>query len=310
MANATVSRLGQKDGAGSDTALFLKVFSGEVLSAFRERNVFMNRHMIRSISSGYTAQFPATWKSSAAYHTPGEEILGTVINGNERTIAIDDLLVASAFLANIDEAMNHYDLRREYSFQLGAALAKTFDQNVAQVAVLAARGSATVSGGNGGSVLTDADGDSNGASLVATLFEAAEDLDDKDVPDMDRTVFVSPNLFYLLVQEDSVIDADLVEGRNGGRDSGHIARVAGFDIVKSNNVPSTNVTTGPSAYRGDFSTTIAVAMHRSAVGTVKLLDLAMESEYDVRRQGTLLVAKYAIGHGILRPESAVEIKTS
>jgi len=33
-------------------------------------------------------------------------------------------------------------------------------------------------------------------------------------------------------------------------------------------------------------------------------------EYDVRRQGTLLVAKYAMGHGILRPDAAFEIKTS
>jgi len=36
----------------------------------------------------------------------------------------------------------------------------------------------------------------------------------------------------------------------------------------------------------------------------------MESEYDIRRQGTLMVGKLAYGHGILRPEAAVEIKTA
>ena len=30
-------------------------------------------------------------------------------------------------------------------------------------------------------------------------------------------------------------------------------------------------------------------------------------EYDVRRQGTLMVAKYAMGHGVLRPEAAIVI---
>ena len=35
----------------------------------------------------------------------------------------------------------------------------------------------------------------------------------------------------------------------------------------------------------------------------------MESEYDLRRQGSLMVAKMALGHGILRPESATLIKT-
>lgn len=47
-----------------------------------------------------------------------------------------------------------------------------------------------------------------------------------------------------------------------------------------------------------------------AVGTVKLLDLAQEMAYDIRRQGTLIVSKYAVGHGILRPECAVELKTT
>ena len=46
----------------------------------------------------------------------------------------------------------------------------------------------------------------------------------------------------------------------------------------------------------------------SAAGTVKLMDLATEMEYDIRRQGTLMVAKYAMGHGVLRPEAAVGIK--
>jgi hypothetical protein len=40
------------------------------------------------------------------------------------------------------------------------------------------------------------------------------------------------------------------------------------------------------------------------------MDLAMESEYDIRRQGTLMVAKYAMGHGIIRPACAIELKTA
>jgi len=43
---------------------------------------------------------------------------------------------------------------------------------------------------------------------------------------------------------------------------------------------------------------------------VKLLDLGMESEYQISRQGTLMVAKYAVGHGVLRPEAAVELSTA
>jgi hypothetical protein len=38
--------------------------------------------------------------------------------------------------------------------------------------------------------------------------------------------------------------------------------------------------------------------------------MGMESEYDIRRQGTLMVAKYAVGHSPLRNKCAVEIVTS
>lgn len=307
MANANVSRLGQANATGDALALFLKVFGGEVLTAFREKNVFLSRHMVRTISHGKSAQFPATWKAGARYHAPGTEILGQNINHNERVISIDGLLISDAFLASIDEAMNHYDVRREYSFQLGAALARQFDMTVAQVGILAARASATVSGGFGGTVIEDEDGATNADSLIASIFAAAQALEEKDVPSEDRFVFVRPAQYYQLVNSSSkLVHADYTSG-NGGVDSGRVLRVAGMEIVMSNHIPSTDIDEGPEEYQGDFSNTIALVMQRTAVGTVKLLDLALESEWDIRRQGTLFVAKYAMGHGILRPEAAVEI---
>jgi hypothetical protein len=83
-----------------------------------------------------------------------------------------------------------------------------------------------------------------------------------------------------------------------------------MEIVKTNNLPQTNVVSGPTAYQGNFTTTIGLAMQKQAVGTVKLMDLAMEMEYSARHQGTLLVGKYALGSDILRPECAVEVKTA
>lgn len=55
MANANVSNLGQINAAGATDALFLKVFSGEVLTSFHRQNVFLGKTMVRSISSGKSA---------------------------------------------------------------------------------------------------------------------------------------------------------------------------------------------------------------------------------------------------------------
>ena len=111
MSNATVSRIGQVNGANDVNALFLQVWSGEVLATFMRENTMLGMTQVRSISSGKSAQFPVIGTTSASYHTPGNEILGTSIKHNEKTVNIDDLLVSSAFIANLDEAKNHYDVR-------------------------------------------------------------------------------------------------------------------------------------------------------------------------------------------------------
>ena len=52
---------------------------------------------------------------------------------------------------------------------------------------------------------------------------------------------------------------------------------------------------------------IGLVMTTDAVATVKLMDLSVESEYQINRQGTLVVSKYAMGHNILRPACAVAL---
>ena len=86
MSNATVSNLGQAAASGSTTALFLKVFSGEVLTAFEDAQSTADKHVVRSISSGQSAQFPVMGKATASYHTAGNEITGGSITHNERVI--------------------------------------------------------------------------------------------------------------------------------------------------------------------------------------------------------------------------------
>ena len=322
MTNATPSRLGVVNGAtpsnfATETSLFLKVFAGEVLTVFEENNVMKDLHTMRTISSGKSAQFPVTGRANAAYHTPGTPLLGTQsIKHNEIVINIDDLLIADTFIANIDEARNHYDVRAEYSRLLGMALAKEFDQRTMRVGVLAARGSATITGENGGSTITTGAGAGaiTGAELAAAIFEAAQTLDEKDVPENERVAIVKPEEYYKLVQETDVINRDW--GGAGVYADGTVLRVAGVQIVKSNNLPTTNVAavTGENnTYSGDFSNVKALVMQKQAIGTVKLMDLAVEQtsgDFEIMYQGTLMAAKYAMGHGILRPECAVEVKAT
>ena len=63
----------------------------------------------RSLRNGKAAQFIFTGRMTADYHVPGTPILGS---GDppvaEKTIVMDDLLVASAFCYDLDETLAHY----------------------------------------------------------------------------------------------------------------------------------------------------------------------------------------------------------
>lgn len=308
MSNATPSRFGLINNAGTADAMFLKVFSGEVMSTFEKESVFLDKHMVRTIASGKSAQFPIIGENTAAYHTPGNEILGSVVKNAEQVITIDDLLISHVFIASIDEAKSHYDVRAPYSGKVAYALRDTFDTNLAQVTVLAARAAHPIDAISLDTrTITNVNAATDGDVLAERIFKSQEVMDTNKAPQNDRYTAVKPAQYYLLVQTTKVINRDW--GGSGVYADGTVLKVAGSSIVKSLNIPSTNVVAGPAAYQGDFTKTVAVSWQKEAVGTVKLLDMASEMEYDIRRQGTLIVCKYAMGHGVLRPECAVEIAT-
>jgi hypothetical protein len=328
-----VSFGGQIDGVGGLAApfntfaaqneLFLKVFAGEVLQTFETTTVMKDKHMIRTITSGKSAQFPVTGTATAAYHVPGQDLAsdGTYINAikhAERLISVDSLLTSSTFIDKLDEMKNHYDVRSIYSTELGRALANQFDKNLIGLAILAARVSTPVfTGAPIGSVLSAAG--YNGAGIVDALYLAAAAMDTKNVPSEDRYAVVTPNTYWSIVNSTdglALIDRDFGGEGNGSYYDGKLLKVAGFALVKSNNAAAVlgqnvaGVTGQNNVYSGNFSTTTCIAFQKGAIGTVKLMDLAMETDYDIRLQGNLMVAKYAMGSGILRPECAVEIKTA
>ncbi len=313
MSNAVTSRLGLVNNSGTGfNDLFLKVFSGEVLATFGRENQMLNMTTVRTISSGKSAQFPVTGTIASGYHTVGNEIVGTQVKHNEKIINIDDMLLAHAFLAEIDELKNHYDVRSIYSKEMGQALAKKVDQHLLQLIVLASAGASTITGGNGGSNVIDADCKTNATSMVASIFEAVQKLDEKDVPTSDRYCVVTPDIYYQLSNIDKLVSRDF-SSNNGDFSKGQVIMVGGVRIVKSNTAvtaftdQSSAISGTNNTYNVDAQHVGAVVFHKSAVGSVKLKDLVLENTYDPRRLGNLMTARLAMGSGILRPESAVRI---
>ena len=341
MANASVTRLGQANLSGDTDALFLKVFSGEVLAAFEERNVMMPLHNVRTITSGKSAQFPVFGKALAKYHTPGEDIIDNdneQIPMNERTVSIDQILLSKVFIANIDEAMAHYDVRSIYSRELGFALANHADEACIRTVIAGAQDQITspnpVENGGTGKEGARIDTGVTGDGVVDAIIEAARKMDEASVPADDRYCLLSPEYYYKVVAAaGSANTAGAVMNRDfdgsGSISSGRFTNVAGVTVMMSNHIPTANedsvaatefesTSIANDIYAGsgvgygglNFTNTNGVVFQRTGIATVKLLDLALETEYSIRNQGTLMVAKYAMGHNFLRPECCYHLRTA
>lgn len=311
MAQTSATNAGVPAGPSHSDNLYLKVFSGETLKVYNTRTKLKGRHRERTIKSGKSAQFPAIGKAAAEYHTPGHVILGQDVNHGEKVIHIDDMLIASGFVANFEEAMAHYESRSELAFQMGDALAQAYDQHLFALATKACvNGDAGAVPEMGSATIDKIGATPTTQNVVDAIYNAAAYFDATNIPETDRTIFVTPAVYWDLIQDGSFLDRDF--GNSGAnQNTGGTLRVATFEVVSSNNLAlnfGVDSLAGKRAgqtiadYTVDGTKTVALAMQKQALGTVKLMNLATEKEYQVSRQGTLMVSRMATGHGVLRPE--------
>jgi len=388
-----IHRSGMVNAATNSTVgsreLFLKLYAGEVLTAFASKNIMMPLHRVRTISKGKSAQFPMTGKyRDAAYHTPGNEIVPTAAKQGERIVSVDDLLINAQFIPSIDDAMRHYDIRSVYTQEAGFGLSKVADENILRLAIKASLCENAAIAGTAGmiqehSAFDDEDftpnvvcGDAAGdirlaKDIVQAIMDARRIFDNYNVPG-DPVVVMPTDMYYDLFKVSSA--TDMVDfaifnrdvGGGGSIAGGQVPQILGMPIYVTNHLgyfssgstwvsnlwtqASTNsalvaarpsghkdgakvapvpltksvgsgresqyaVPAGANTFASGASQHIstvamevrALVMTKDAVATCKLMDLSVESEYQINRQGTLVVSKYAMGHNVLRPACAVSI---
>lgn len=341
--DAALSRLGQIKGDAAtwgpgaagldkDRALFLKLGAAEVLTAFEEACIFKGKTRERNIKGGKSVAFPITGKMSARYHQPGVPILGSGNSPsdlNERVINLDALMIADTAIAEVDELMAYYDVRSIYTTELGRALAYEYDKRVARM-VFAAAGYATEplgqaknAGRIGATITLGADYTGAGATrqakgdaLVNAIFDARIAMEKKDVSIDGCVAIFPPEDYYAITMSSRAINTDF-NGEGGGNGTiadGRTMRVAGIPIYASNHITQAAYTNVAGDYNSDYAQDLSkchgLIFNKEAVGVLTLLSPGLQvtsGDWNIQHQATLLVARQAIGMGVLRAESAVRV---
>ena len=246
----SLTRPGQSNSTGDARALYLKLFSGEMFKGFQHETIARDLIMKRTLKNGKSMQFIYTGRTTAEYHTPGNSILGNSDGAPpvaEKTVTIDDLLISSAFVYELDETLAHYELRGEISRKIGYALAEKYDKLAFRAIAKGARQASPVTktnfvepGGTQirvGSTTNDSDAFSS-SNLVTAFYDAAAALDEKGVSSSGRMAVLNPRQYYALITEvgsNGLINRD---EQGGALQSGNgIIEIAGIKIFKSMNIP-------------------------------------------------------------------------
>ncbi len=336
MANVSLDRLGQAKGTGATDALFLKLGIAELLSAFDRSCVFKGKVRERNITGGKSAAFPVSGRADAAYHVPGTPILGATNSPgdrNEEVINLDGLMIADQVVYDIDEAMNYYDVRQDITHQLGQALAREWDKRAARVLYAAAKrtteplgksGAGQINAGRIGSSKTLTAGyaaaskTAKGDELVSAIGDLKVAMKKKDVPTDNLVCIVPPDEYDFLNEGSKIINTDFnADGSNGGLASGRVLRVKGIPVIESNHVTQAAYTNGTydknTAYQQDLSKCRGLIFHRDAIGVLTLRSPSLQvtpkgGDFNIMYQASLMVARMAIGMGVLRAECAAVIE--
>ena len=245
-----LTRPGQSNSTGDARALYLKLFSGEMFKGFQHNAIARDLVMKRTLTNGKSLQFVYTGHTKAEYHVPGNSILGNTDGAPpvaEKTITIDDLLISSAFVYELDETLAHYELRGEISKKIGYALAQKYDRLIFRAIAKGARQASPITKSGfvepGGTQIRVGTNNQASdayvpASLINAFYDAAAALDEKGVSSEGRVAVLNPRQYYELIQgvgSNGLINRDTqgtaLQSGNG------IIEIAGIKIYKSMNIP-------------------------------------------------------------------------
>ena len=247
---AQLTQLGQANMAGDTRALYLKLFSGEMFKGFQNNTIARDLVMKRTLKNGKSLQFIYTGRTKSEFHTPGNSILGDSNNAPpvaEKTITVDDLLISSAFVYELDEVLSHYDLRSEISRKIGYALAEKYDRLIFRAITRGARAASPITKSGyvepGGTQIRVGTNNQASdayvpASLINAFYDAAAAMDEKGVSQDGRVGVLNPRQYYELIQavgSNGLVNRD-VQG-NALQSGNGIIEIAGIKIYKSMNIP-------------------------------------------------------------------------
>jgi hypothetical protein len=297
--------------SGQANSFFLpSIYSKKVLNFFRKASVveaITNTDYAGEISAyGDSVKIIKEPVISVSDYTRGQDTTSTKLTDQEISLVVDSAKAFKFIVDDIETNMSHVNFKEVASSSAAYALKDAYDAAVLTTMFAGVSASAPdhiigadAAAGTAGVGETTASVDLGSASEVDPLdlmARMARLLDDQSVPEENRWFVASPDFYEELSQSGSkLLSVDFNAGqgsiRNGLVSSG---KLRGFDMYKSNNVPSVSTATGQ-----------CLGGHISSTATANTI-LSTEVIRDPSSFGDIVRGLHVYGAKVLRDDALVK----
>jgi hypothetical protein len=297
--------------SGQTNSFFLpSIYSKKVLNFFRKASVveaITNTDYAGEISAyGDSVKIIKEPTITVYDYTRGSDTTQTKLTDQEITLVVDSAKAFKFIVDDIETNMSHVNFKEVASSSAAYSLKDSYDAAVLSTMFSGVSASspdhvigADAAAGTGGVNETTASVDLGSASEVDPLdlmARMARLLDDQSVPEENRWFVASPDFYEELSQSGSkLLSVDFNAGqgsiRNGLVSSG---KLRGFDMYKSNNVPSVSTATGQ-----------CLGGHMSSTATANTI-LSTEVIRDPSSFGDIVRGLHVYGAKVLRDDAMVK----
>lgn len=330
MAVNTLHTPGQNNATGDTLATFKTVHSGLIAHQFQAGLVAAPSIINRAYPRGYKAlELKFHDAVDPAYFTPGNDIFDDAGYTGNTALGTKDILLSKRLLKagvidDLDRLQADFDAQKEDARAIREGLQRA-DEKLTYRAILAAamrNGSGSdeytnepdlddygTTSGALNTVLTGLSRTAKGDALKETVYLAKETLDQANAPDEGRIMAVRPEVYTLLLSatDKEWINRDWADN-NGSLATGKFMMAAGFRVVRSSNIPTTDLT-GDGANQAelnlDATNTIGTFYTKEAAVRAMAMNVSYDAWYHKDKRANVYVAEMAAAYGSYRRECAI-----
>jgi len=308
----------------SDQAVadMIEQYGGVVDSQFHKKSMMRNFINVKPVKGTDTLLNRRVGRTSLTTLTAGVRPPATATAFGSTSVTIDTVVMARDNRSMLNEFQIDFNARAELGKDHGKELAKLFDESMLIAGIKGAAASAP-SGLNG----------AFGAGTTATLGSAGDELDptafyeaiqagvvsmqEKDMDTDECVVFVKPEQYNVLLNNDKIIDRDFSMD-NGDFASGKFKTVMGIPVVWTNRLPSAAITGHPlsTTANGDFydvsaaeARTEALILHPSAIMAGETIPLTSDVYFSKIERQWFIDSLMAYGANFNRPDGAYAVQS-